>query len=146
MPAKKKTVTLEQIYQKLRDHDEQFVRIFEKLGDHDKRFDSHDKRFDDHDTQFANLAKQIFVFEDSFKKEIQRLDARISDIVKNLEKLTGDVETLTQEYHAITAALKRLEDRIGDFGQGKGSIREELDSLKGRLSAVEERVVVLETR
>ena len=62
MPARKKTVTLEQ--------------IFEKLTDHDRRFDDHDQQFakifeklDNHDRQFANLAKQLFGFEDLFRKK-----------------------------------------------------------------------------
>ena len=43
------------------------------------------------------------------KEEIARLEVRIRAIDTNLEKLTGDLETLTEEYHAITAGIKRLE-------------------------------------
>jgi septal ring factor EnvC (AmiA/AmiB activator) len=92
MPTRKKTVTLEQIFEKLSSHDkrfdshdQQFAKIFEKLGSHDKRFDSHDQQFakifeklSSHDKQFTNVAKQLFAFEDLFKEEIKHLGAALT--------------------------------------------------------------------
>ncbi len=120
MPSKKKTVTLEQ--------------VFEKLTGHDK--------------QFAALAKHLFSFEDDLKKEVGKLDKRIQAIEANLEKLTDDLETLTEEYHAITVGLKRLEAAVGvgSAGKGKTSIQSELKSMKTRLSVVEGKVMAMESR
>ena len=102
MPAKKRTITLDQ--------------IFDKLLEHDKRFDDIDKRLSKHDQQFGNVATQIFAFEDYFKKQIERLDARLAVIDGHLEELTADFEKLSQEYHLITAALRRIGSTKGAFG------------------------------
>ena len=118
MPDQKEPITLEQIFAKLTNHD----------------------------VQFASLARQIFAFEDSFHKEIRRLDARIGAIERNLEKFTGDFETLTQEYHMITVALKRIEIGMDNLDEAADSHRLDLDSLKQRLAAIEDRLLALESK
>jgi archaellum component FlaC len=80
--------------------------------------------------------------EQNFKGEIARLEERIRNIDINLEKLTGDVETLTEEYHAIVAGLKRLESQVSELSEEAFS---QLLSLKNRLTAVEDRVLALES-
>ena len=138
MPSRKKTVTLEQVFEKLEtiskkqtDHDRQFKKVFEKLTSHDK--------------QFASVAKHLFSLEDLIKQETTRLDKRIKAIEINIEKLTGDLETLMHEYHAITAALKRLETAVDAFAKGQSTVRTEMDSLNRRMSVIEGRVMALES-
>jgi len=119
MPAKKPKITLEKFYD---------------------RFLAFENRVDG---QFHQIAVRFDHLEQNFKAEIARLEARIRNIETNLEKLTGDVETLTQEYHAIVAGLKRLELRVSELGEETPS---QLLSLKNRLTAIEERVLVLESK
>jgi archaellum component FlaC len=59
------------------------------------------EQFYDRFVAFENrVAIRFDQVEQSVKGEIGRLDARIRNIDTNLEKFTGDFETLTQEYHA----------------------------------------------
>src|SRR5262245_29933500 len=81
--------------------------------------------------------------EQNFKSEIARLEARIQNVDRNLEKLTGDVETLKQEYHAIVAGLKRLEVQVSELS---GETRSQLLSLKERVLATEDRITALESQ
>ena len=127
MPAKKKTITLDKIYL--------------KLLEHDKRFDAVDERFARQDVRLDNFASQFFEFKDSVDKRFEELLGRIRAIETNLEKLTGDVDKLTQEYYAITAALRRLEKAIGDPENWTSSIREELDSMNARITTLERQVL-----
>jgi len=126
MPAKKKTINLETVYSKLLEHD---------------------KRFDQHDKQFDNMTKHIFALEGTLRKEIETVAKRVAQIGENLEKVTGDLETLTQEYRMITVALKRLEQRLGDVpGEDRGPVRSEIDALNKRVSGLEQRVGLIESR
>jgi len=65
------------------------------------------EQFFDRFAAFENrVALRFDQVDQNFKGEIARLGERIRNIDTNLEKLTGDVKTLTQEYHAIVAGLK----------------------------------------
>ena len=119
MPAKKPRVTLEQFF-------DRFVAFENRV-----------------DGQFHIVATRFDQLEQNFKSEIARLEERIRNIDTNLEKLTGDVETLTQEYHAIVAGLKRLESQMSELSEETQS---QFLSLKNRLSAVEDRVLALESQ
>ncbi|MBI4473752.1 MAG: hypothetical protein HY646_13880 [Acidobacteria bacterium] len=119
MPAKKKTITLETVYSKLLEHDK----------------------------QFDNMTKHIFALEGTLRKEIETVAKRVAQIEEDLEKMTGDLETLTQEYRMVTVALKRLEQRLGDLpGEDRGPVQSEIDALNKRVSGLEQRVGLIESR
>ena len=102
------------------------------------------EQFYDRFVGFENrVATRFDQLEQNFKAEIARLEARIRNIDNILEKFTGDFERLTQEYHAITAGIKRLESQIGELGEEAPS---QLVSLKERVAAIEGRVLALESQ
>jgi archaellum component FlaC len=157
MPAKKKTVTLEQVFEKLTDYDNQFVKIFDKLTDHDDQFvkifdklTDHDDQFVKIDKQLSNLSNKILDVEDSLTKkielEIEGLGKRLDNLFRNLDKLTKDFEDLSQEYHFITAALARIEKTLGTPEQWPVSVRSEIDAVKDRLTDVEKRIFAVESK
>ena len=133
MPARKKSVTLEQIFEKLVEHDKRFEQI-------DARFGQVDARFLQTDGQFKRVVDKILDVESSLKVEIGRVDERVSGLLGILDKFTGDFEKLGQEYHAITAALKRIERAVGDPDRWPDSVRVEMDALKERMSSIEARL------
>jgi archaellum component FlaC len=119
MPAKKRKIPFEQFY-------DRFLAFEDRV-----------------DGQFHKVAIRFDQLEQNFRSEIARLEERIRNIDTNLEKLTGDVETLTQEYHAIVAGLKRLESQVSELSEEAFS---QLQSLKNRVSTVEDRVLALESQ
>jgi chromosome segregation ATPase len=131
--TRKESVTLRQILDKLTSHDTQFDKI-------STQFDKISVKLIAHDKQFENGAKQIFSLEDSFKKEFRMLEERIQGVEGTLEKQSGDLEKLSQEYHMITVALKRVESSV----ETNSSFRVELDAMKGRMSSMENRILSLE--
>src|SRR2546429_7818982 len=82
----KRKITLEQVYAKLV---------------------SHDRHFEKHDRQFDGMTKLMFRIEDSVKAEIAKVLERVQQLEANVEKQTGDLEKLQQEYFAVVQSLKR---------------------------------------
>ena|SRR2546425_11735039 len=116
MPTRKRTITLEQFY-------DRFLAFEGKING-----------------QFRNVAIRFDQLEETVKKEIARLEVRMIAIERNLEKLTGDQERLQQEYFAIIQGLKRIESRLDTLtGQSKG-LRSDLDALVKRVTRLEEQV------
>ena len=104
MPARKK-VTLEQVYAKL----------------------------EKHDRQFEGITKLIFRVEDSLKAEIAKVIDRVRKLEDNIEKQTGDLERLQQEYFAVTQSIKRIEKTLED----QATRDDELSSVLTRLDRIE---------
>ena len=115
MPVKKK-VTLEQVYAKLVDHD----RHFEK-----------------HDRQFEGITKLLFRVEDSLKGEIAKLSKRVEQLETILEKQTGDLEKLQQEYFALVQSVKRIEKNLESRPKRQGTDTVELSQVLARLDRIE---------
>src|SRR5688572_27035878 len=90
MPVRRK-VTLEQVYAKL---------------------ESHDRHFEKHDRQFEGITKLLFKVEGSLKAEISSVVERVRQLDKNVEKQTGDLEKLQQEYFALVQSVKRIEKSL----------------------------------
>ncbi len=135
MPTK---VTLKQIFDKLTEHDGQFQNI-------DRQFNGINEKLASHDKQFANVAKQIFNLEDSIKADIGQLKDRIRDMDNNSDKFTQDMELLKQEYHMITAALRRIEGQIAGLSALDAGMVSDVKALKERAVSIEDRLLVLET-
>ena len=131
MSPRRTPVTLEKLF-------DRFVRFEENVN---ARFEHVDSRFNQVDVQFKNVAHYMFALEDTFKKEIARLDGRLNEVGKILEKLAGDLESLRLEYHMIVEALRRLEARL----QSLDAIEARQDDLRTDLSALAKRVSELES-
>ena len=115
MPATKK-VTLEQVYAKQLQHDR----------------------------QFGETAKLIFKMEDSLKEEIARIVQRLQKLEGAVEKQTGDVEKLQEEYYAVLQALKRIEKNMERKPEKKKETNKELKEVFVRLGRVETRLTLVE--
>ena len=115
MPVKRK-VTLEQVYAKL---------------------ESHDRHFEKHDRQLDGLTKLLFKVEDSLKAEIAKVMDRVRTLESNVEKMTGDLEKLQQEYYALTQSVKRIEKTLEAQSARKGDDKDELAEVLVRLDRIE---------
>jgi len=149
------TVTLKLIYDKLSGHDQQFETISAKLSGHDQQFEAisaklsgHGQQFEAistklsaHDQQFANTANYLLNLRESVQEEFAQVNERFKAMDTGIEKLNGDLESLEQEYHMITVALKRIEGAIQ-----AATAPAELEAIKGRLTQVEDRLLALESR
>lgn len=87
-------VTLEQFFDRFVAFEENVNSRFEQVG---ARFEQVDTRFDRIDLQFKDVAHHIFTLEDTFKQKIARLDVRLTEVNKILEKQAGDLEGLRPE-------------------------------------------------
>jgi chromosome segregation ATPase len=123
MPAKKKTITLEQFY-------DRFVAFEKKVDD----------RFTRIDGQFHNVAGRFDELDNNLKGEVARLEIRIGVIEKNLEKFTGDFERLEQEYFAITETLKRIEAHLDTLTGNETELRSDVEVLTKRVARIEQHV------
>ena len=139
----KKNVTLQQIYDRLVAVEGTVIGRFEKS---DGQFTKIDGQFTKIDGQFREVALRFDQIEKGFKNDIAALHRRIDGIYDLLDKQTRDIETLTQEYHAITVGLRRVEAEVAELGKGLGAVKSELDLVKERLSGVEARVFALESQ
>jgi hypothetical protein len=104
MPAKRK-ITLELIYAKLLKHDR----------------------------QFEGLTKMIFEVEDRLKAEIATVLERVRNLETIVEKMSGDLERLQQEYFALTQAVKRIEKTL----EARSIRDEQFDTVLIRLDRIE---------
>jgi len=136
MPAKKK-VTLEQIYAKLESHD----RHFEKYDSH---FEKHDRHFEKHDRQLEGLTQLFFKLEDSVKAEVAKVLDRVRNLEANVEKQTGDLEKLQQEYFALTQSVKRIEKTLEAQSTREKSDKDEFAKVLLRLDRIERHLGFIE--
>jgi predicted nuclease with TOPRIM domain len=81
-----------------------------------------------------------------------KLDAKITplreEMLANFDAVFKRLDRLESEYHALTAAVKRLEDRMAAVEQkiDKLTLRSELVELKERVQALEQRIAELEAQ
>lgn len=81
-----------------------------------------------------------------------KLDARITplrqEMLANFDAVFKRLDRLESEYHALTAAVKRLEERMSAIEQkiDKLALRAELVELKERVHALEQRIADLESQ
>ncbi len=85
--------------------------------------------------------------------DIERIvDAKITplreEMLANFDAVFKTLDRLESEYHALTAAVKRLEDRMAAVEQkiDKLALRSELVELKERVQALEQRIAELEAQ
>jgi len=132
-------ITLNTIYEILKDHTARFDRIDQRFDASNKRVDGLEARFDRLEPVVNAIALRLISVETTVKEHSValrtmglRLDS-LHGLVEKLELRTGRIE---QEYAMITEALRRLEQRFD---------RMEADRLKERIAALEARVQALET-
>lgn len=122
---------------RLDSHDKKFDEIDKKLDAIDKRLDSHDKRFDSHDKNFENIDNKFISIDDRFLA----LETKYSDLHETMmafrmesfehyDKIYNRLDFFKDEYYAILAGLKRIEDdhKIIDHT----TILKEIQALKSR--------------
>jgi polyhydroxyalkanoate synthesis regulator phasin len=85
--------------------------------------------------------------------DIERIvDGKITplreDMLANFDAVFKRLDVLQSEYHALTAAVQRLEDRMAAVEQkiDKLALRSELVELKQRVQALEQRIADLEAQ
>ena len=71
----------------------------------------------------------------------RRIDSLRDEMNSHLDAIWKELRDLKQEYYAITAGLKRLEQKIDTMAS-----RAELEELKERVAALEQRLASLEAR
>jgi DNA repair ATPase RecN len=116
MPVRRK-VTLEQIYKKLEQHDK----------------------------QFSSLTKLIFKTEDSLNEKIAKVLERVQSLETLMEKMTGDLETLQQEYYSLTEAVNRIEQTLEATPRKKLIDDENFKQVITRLNRIERHLGLTET-
>jgi len=139
-------ITLNTIYDILKDHTARFDRMDERFDRMDQRFDAADKRVDGLEARldrFESVQNSIvlrLISVETIVKEhsvmLRTMQVRLESLhglVEELERRTGRIE---QEYVMISEALRRLEQRFDKI---------EADRLKDRIAALEIRVQALET-
>jgi chromosome segregation ATPase len=94
-------------------------KIKPRFDEHDRCFDAHDKRFDEHDSKF-------------------------NDLFAHIDGLYKRLEDLSIEYHAIAAALTRIEAYQKQDAVDKRLILEEIKKIKSDISSLTARVESLE--
>jgi chromosome segregation ATPase len=134
MPARKK-VTLELIYAKLLSHDRQFQKITKHLTKHDRHLEKHDR-------QFEGLIQHMMRMEESLKAEIANVLDRVRRLESNVEKMTGDLERLQQEYFALTQAVKRIEKTL----EARSLRDEQFNTVLTRLDRIEHHLGLTERK
>jgi len=94
-----------------------------------------------HDRKFEGLTKLMFRIEDSLKAEIAteiaKVMARVRLLEKNVEKQTGDVEKLHQEYFALKESVNRIEKMLGTESRRREKDDSEITTILGRLERIE---------
>ena len=96
------------------------------------------EQFFDRFVAFENrVALRFDQVEQGFKAELARWEVRVWAVETTIEKLNGNLDALTREYHAITGGLNRLKAKIDELGKGMKSVRSDVDSLRRRMSVVE---------
>lgn len=81
-----------------------------------------------------------------------KLDAKITplrqEMLANFDAVFKRLDRLESEYHALAAAVKRLEDRMTAVEQkiDKLALRTELLELKERVQSLEQRISELESQ
>ena len=119
---------MDEVMQKLLEHDEKFDEHGKILAEHSKRFDEHDKRFDGidqrldgHDKRFDQIDKQIdFLAKKSLEHDehFERIEANMAtkadmqSISGTLDKLVKMYEKKDQENTLLAHGLKGVEDRV----------------------------------
>src|SRR6266542_588214 len=108
---------------------------------------------------FAGLAREIADTRQNLAHEIvnsrHALEARIDDVeekldsfreetVANFDEVYRRLERLESEYHAISAALLRVEENLSEGRAEREELQKEVDSLKARLSVLEKKLAELE--
>ena len=101
---------MQEIYQKLQEHDRRF-------DEHDKRFDAIDKRFDKIEGQLDLVATKVFEHDGRLDRIEQRLENTatkddVSKVMSVLDKLVKMYETHTQEVTLLSQDLRRVEDKV----------------------------------
>ena len=132
-------ITLNTIYEILKDHTARFDRMDERFDASDKRVDSLEAKFDRFESVQSAMALRLISVEGTVKEHsamLQSMHLRLDSLhglTEKLERRTGRVE---QEYVMITEALRRLEQRFDQIAANR---------LQERLTALEARVLALET-
>ncbi|MBU4315557.1 hypothetical protein KJ673_04120 [Patescibacteria group bacterium] len=119
---------MEDIMQKLREHNARFDAIDKRFDQHDARFDAHDKRFDEHDARF-----------DAHDKRFDTIDLRF-------DGLETQVDFLAQKMVEHDEDIKEIKETMAtksDLGQLKSEILEPLDEIMTLLKKHDEEMTML---
>jgi predicted nuclease with TOPRIM domain len=76
----------------------------------------------------------------------RRFDEFRLEMNSRFDAIEARLERLETEYQMITAALRRIEDRLESHDRDRERLRAEVADLKARMSQLSDRVQSIETR
>ena len=120
--------------------DQRFDGVERRLDAMDQRFDATDRRLDSMELRFD---QRFGAMELRFEQQLQELRA---DILSHFDQLYGRIERLEGEYHAITAALRRIEALLVDERARREIIERDLATLKENVAVLRARIDEIQRR
>jgi len=87
-------------------------QILDKLGEHDGRFDGIDTRLDRIESGLNMQAKKLLEHDTKFDLHDRNLNEMHKNMLSHFDKIYGNWEWLGKEYPLINKALKRIEDNL----------------------------------
>ena len=124
---------LERIEQRLDGVEQRLDRVEQRIDATDRRLDGMELRFGQ---RFATMELR-------FEERLQELR---SDMLSHFDQLYGRLERLEGEYHAITAALRRIEALLVDERARREIVERDLATLKENVAVLRARIAEIERR
>lgn len=82
-------------------------------------------------------------------QRFERNEEKVNEIYNHIDGLYKRFETLEIEYHAITAALRRIEERLDRLevnSKDTGKLKADLEALKQNAGILQDRIAAVEQR
>jgi acetolactate synthase small subunit len=105
---------MQEVLNKIKEHDKKFEIIDKRFDEHDKRFDEIDKRFDQVDSQIDFLVRKSLNHEDRLDRIEENMATKddIEKITNTLDKLVVLHEVRNQEVAILAHSLLVTKDKV----------------------------------
>jgi chromosome segregation ATPase len=134
------------IDQRLDGIDQRFDGIDRRFDTIDQRFDGIDQRFDGIDQRSDAIAREIGTLHRRIDTLEQRVDEGFRDVLGHLDAIYRWLERLQDEYHTITAGLRRIEASLAREEERRELLERDVAELKDRVAMLSARIDELERR
>ncbi|OGH88366.1 MAG: hypothetical protein A3J93_04925 [Candidatus Magasanikbacteria bacterium RIFOXYC2_FULL_42_28] len=105
---------MDEVMEKLTEHDAQFVVLNKKLIEHDAQFEAMNKRLDDHDCQLDIIARTVVDHTERLDRIEQNMMTKsdFSKVMKTFDEIAGYYRKKDEEITFMARDVKRHNDNF----------------------------------